>query len=72
MRQTYGAYFEIAPAKIHPHDLPPVLHEYDTGPLVKSIENEFGVKFDDAELERLTGDFDTLVKYVARKTSRSV
>ena len=66
LRPIYGQYFEIDPPKIDPEDLPASIHEFDTRPLVDEIENEFGIEISDEDQERTTGDFDSVVRMIAR------
>jgi hypothetical protein len=66
LRPIYGQYFEIDPLRIHPEDLPPGIYEFDTGPLVHAIQNEFGIKISDDDQERTTGEFDSMVRLIAR------
>jgi acyl carrier protein len=69
LRPIYGKYFEIDPTKIHPDELPPDIHEFDTAPLVDAIEREFGIKISDDELERTTGEFGSIVQLIEKLKS---
>ena len=69
LRPIYGQYFQLDPLKIRPEDLPPDLYEFDTQPLVETIQDEFGIKISDNDQERTTGDFDSLVRLIFRLRS---
>ena len=61
----YSKFFGLPARKLRPHDWPPQIAEFDTEPLVRDIETEFGMSH--AKWEEVDGSFDSVVRYVAAK-----
>jgi hypothetical protein len=63
-------WFGVSAAKIRPQDNLFDVCECDSNDFVKEMEREFSMTMDDADKGKLSATFDSLLRYIARRTVR--
>jgi len=70
LRPLYAREFGLSPERLRPADNPRMMFDRtDDVSLIRSIEAEFEITFSGEDVAELSGTLDSLMRYVARKTS---